>query len=43
MCHRLKGGTYTITQHAQGDTELRSKSFKGLRVRLADLWAVLPD
>lgn len=31
-----------IVQHAQGDAVFRSKTFKGLKIPLGELWSVLP-
>lgn len=43
VAHRLQpSGVYAIIQHAVGDAIFRSKSFKGLKVSLAELWAGLP-
>lgn len=41
VVHRLQAGVYAIVDHAVGDTVFRSKTFKGLKVPLAKLWAVL--
>lgn len=42
VVHRLHQRVYAIVQHAEGDEVFRSKTFKGLRVPLAELWSVLP-
>jgi Uma2 family endonuclease len=42
VAHRLQSGVYAIIQHADGDTVFKSKSFKGLKIPLAELWKVLP-
>lgn len=42
VVHRLQQRVYAIVQHAQADEVFRSKTFKGLKVPLAELWSVLP-
>lgn len=42
VAHRLQNGVYAIVQHADGDTVFKSKSFKGLKIPLAELWKALP-
>lgn len=42
VAHHLQNGVYAIVQHAEGDVIFRSKTFKGLKVSLVDLWKNLP-